>query len=101
MLHSAAGKNGLSGSRYQKGRCEDSTMTPGVLELGIQTFQHTKDLETSYTPTEEETLATYEGVGAASEVTGTKAQLLLVPQLPGLGWIFKEKVRATHHATVE
>lgn len=46
-------------------------------------------------------LVTYEGVGAASEMTGTKTQPLLVPQLPALGWIFKEEVPATHHATVE
>jgi len=44
-------------------------------------------------------LAAYEGVQAASEVIGTKAQLLLAPQLLVLGWKFKERVPSTHHDT--
>ncbi|GAB0176375.1 hypothetical protein GRJ2_000102700 [Grus japonensis] len=40
-----------------------------------------------------------EGVRAASEVIGTEAQLLLAPQLPVLGWMFKERAPSTHHAT--
>ena len=30
---------------------------------------------------------------------GTEAQLLLAPRLPVLGWMFKEMVPSTHHAT--
>ncbi|XP_009886818.1 PREDICTED: LOW QUALITY PROTEIN: thrombospondin-4-like, partial [Charadrius vociferus] len=55
-----------------------------------------KGFEANYTPTEKETLAAYEGVRAASEVIGTEAQLLLVPQLPVLDWMFKGKVPSTH-----
>jgi len=32
-------------------------------------------------------------------VVGTEAQLLLAPRLPVLGWIFKERIPSTHHAT--
>ncbi|RMC09942.1 hypothetical protein DUI87_12729 [Hirundo rustica rustica] len=45
--------------------------------------------EANYTPTEKEILAAYEGLQAASEVIGTKTQLLLAPRLPVLGWMFK------------
>ncbi|PKU32569.1 hypothetical protein llap_17127 [Limosa lapponica baueri] len=38
-------------------------------------------------------------VKAASEVIGIEAQLLLVPQVPVLGWMFKGKVPSAHHAT--
>ncbi|KAM4879250.1 uncharacterized protein FYW23_015363 [Sylvia borin] len=55
--------------------------------------------EANYTPTEKEILAAYEGVRAASEVIGMEAQLLLVPRLPVLGWMFRGKVPSTHHAT--
>ncbi|PKU43371.1 hypothetical protein llap_6341 [Limosa lapponica baueri] len=58
-----------------------------------------KGSEANYTPTEKEILAAYEGVRSASEVIGTEAQLLLVPRLPELGWMFKGKVPSTHHAT--
>ncbi|XP_029820605.1 uncharacterized protein LOC115307985 [Manacus vitellinus] len=57
-----------------------------------------KGSEASYTPTEKEILAAYEGVRAASEVIGTEAQLL-APRLPVLGWMFKGRVPSTHHAT--
>lgn len=50
----------------------DTRITPGVLELGYKRF------EACYIPTEKKILATYEGVQAASEVTGTEVQLLLV-----------------------
>ncbi|KAK4823426.1 hypothetical protein QYF61_002112 [Mycteria americana] len=33
------------------------------------------------------------------EVVGTEAQILLAPQLPVLGWMFKGRVPSTHHAT--
>lgn len=55
--------------------------------------------EANYTLIEQEILATYKGIRAASEVTDTKAQLLLVPPLPVLGWMFKAKVASTHHVT--
>jgi len=58
-----------------------------------------KGSEARYTPTEKEILAAYEGIRAASEVVGTEAQLLLAPRLPVLGWMFKERVPSTHHAT--
>jgi len=32
-------------------------------------------------------------------VVGTEAQLLLAPRLLILGWMFKERVPSTHHAT--
>jgi len=32
-------------------------------------------------------------------VVGTEAQLLLAPRLLVLGWMFKERVPSTHHAT--
>jgi len=55
------------------------------LELGIQGYE-----ARCYTPTKQEILAAYEGVRAALEVVGTETQLLLAPQLPVLGWMFKE-----------
>lgn len=48
---------------------------------------------------QKEILAVYEGAQAASEVVGTDAQLLLAPQFPVLGWMFKGRVPFTHHAT--
>jgi len=58
-----------------------------------------KGSEAHYTPTEKEIVVTYEGVRAASEVVSTEVQFLLAPRLPVLGWMFKERVPSTHHAT--
>ncbi|RMC20359.1 hypothetical protein DUI87_01208 [Hirundo rustica rustica] len=93
VLYSAAGNNGLSWSLWQKVPGE----TRGRL-LGFWSRSY-RGSEANYTPTEKEILAAYEGVQAASEVTGTEAQLLLAPRLPVLGWMFKGKVPSTHHAT--
>jgi len=41
----------------------------------------------------------YEGGWAASELISTEVQLLLVPRLPVLNWMFKGKVPSTHCAT--
>ncbi|RMC19962.1 hypothetical protein DUI87_00807 [Hirundo rustica rustica] len=93
VLYSAAGNNGLSWSLWQK--------VPGETRgrpLGFWSRSY-RGSEANYTPTEKEILAAYEGVQAASEVIGTEAQLLLAPQLTVLGWMFKEKVPSTHHAT--
>lgn len=40
-----------------------------------------------------------DGDRAALKVVGTEAQLLLAPQLPVLGWMLKDRVLSTHHAT--
>ncbi|RMC20554.1 hypothetical protein DUI87_01405 [Hirundo rustica rustica] len=93
VLYSAAGKNGLSWSLWQK--------VPGETRgrpLGFWSRSYRRS-EANYTPTEKEILAAYEGVQAASEVIGTEAQLLLAPRLPVLEWMFKRKVPSTHHAT--
>ena len=81
---------GVSGRNHQ-GRLEVDPWGSGAGD--------TKDPRPRYTPTEKEILAAYEGVRAASEVVGTEAQLLLAPRLPVLGWMFKERVPSTHHAT--
>ncbi|RMC05661.1 hypothetical protein DUI87_17746 [Hirundo rustica rustica] len=93
VLYLAAGSHGLSWSLWQKVPGE----TRGRL-LGFWSRSY-RGSEASYTPTEKEILAAYEGVHAASEVIGTEAQLLLAPRLPVLGWMFKGKVPSTHHAT--
>ncbi|RMC21010.1 hypothetical protein DUI87_01866 [Hirundo rustica rustica] len=93
VLYSAVGSHGLSWSLWQKVAGE----TQGQ-PLGFWSRSY-RGSEANYTPTEKEILAAYEGVQAASEVTGTEAQLLLAPQLPVLGWMFKGKVPSTHHAT--
>ncbi|RMC04188.1 hypothetical protein DUI87_19007 [Hirundo rustica rustica] len=93
VLYSAAGNNGLSWSLWQK--------VPGETRgrpLGFWS-QSYRGSKANYTPTEKEILAAYEGVQAASEVIGTETQLLLAPQLPVLGWMFKGNVPSTHHAT--
>ncbi|RMC18232.1 hypothetical protein DUI87_05113 [Hirundo rustica rustica] len=93
LLYSAAGNNGLSWSLWQK--------VPGESRgrpLGFWSRSY-RGSEANYTPTEKEILATYEGVQAASEVSGTETQLLLAPRLLVLGWMFKGKVPSTHHAT--
>ncbi|RMC09724.1 hypothetical protein DUI87_13511 [Hirundo rustica rustica] len=85
--------NGLSWNLWQK--------VPGETRgrpLGFWIRRY-RGSETNYTPTEKEILAAYEGVQAASEVVGTETQLLLAPQLPVLGWMFKAEVPSTHHAT--
>lgn len=64
----------------------------GVPESGY------KRSEACYIPTEKKTLATYEGVWAASEVISTKAQLSLASWLPLLGWMCKRDVPSTHDA---
>ncbi|RMB97036.1 hypothetical protein DUI87_26483 [Hirundo rustica rustica] len=93
MLYSVAGNNGLSWSLWQKGPGE----TRGR-PLGFWSRSY-RGSKANYTPTEKEILAAYEGVQAASEVVGTETQLLLAPQLPVLGWMFKAEVPSTHHAT--
>jgi len=93
MLYSTAGENGPTWSLWQK--------APGETRgrpLGFWSRVY-KGSEPCYTPTEKEILAAYEGVRAASEVVGTEAQLLLAPRLLVLGWMFKERVPSTHHAT--
>ncbi|RMC12212.1 hypothetical protein DUI87_09723 [Hirundo rustica rustica] len=93
VLYSAARNNGLSWTLWQK--------VPGEtwgqpLEFWSQSYRGS---EAKYSSTEKEILAAYKGVQAALEVTGPEAQLLLAPQLPVLGWMFKGKVPSTHHAT--
>ncbi|RMC19550.1 hypothetical protein DUI87_03108 [Hirundo rustica rustica] len=92
VLYSAAGSHGLSWSLWQKVPGETSGQPLGLWSRSY------RGSEANYTPTEKEILAAYEGVQAASEVIGTEAQLLLTPQLPVLGWMFKAKVSSTHHA---
>ncbi|XP_051655122.1 uncharacterized protein LOC127476333 [Manacus candei] len=93
VLYTAAGENGPSWSLWQKVPGETRGRPLGFWSRGY------KGSEASYTPTEKEILAAYEGVRAASEVIGTEAQLLLAPRLPVLGWMFKGRVPSTHHAT--
>ena len=81
---------GVSGRKHQ-GRLEvdpwgfgagdTKDLTPAILPLKKRFWQHMK------------------AFWAASEVVGTEAQLLLAPRLPVLGWMFKERVPSTHHAT--
>jgi len=93
MLYTAAGENGPTWSLWQKAPGETRGRPLGFWSRGY------KGSEARYTATEKEILAAYEGVRAASEVVGTEEQLLLAPQLPVLGWMFKERVPSTHHAT--
>ncbi|GAB0209821.1 hypothetical protein GRJ2_003447800 [Grus japonensis] len=93
VLYTAAGENGPTWSLWQKAPGETR-----VRPLGFWSWGYRRS-EARYTPREKEILATYEGVRAASEVIGTEAQLLLAPRLPVLGWMFKERVPSTHHAT--
>ena len=93
VLYTAAGENGPTWSLWQKAPGETRGRPLGFWSRGY------KGSEARYTPTEKEILAAYEGVRAASEVVGTEAQLLLAPRLPVLGWMFKERVPSTHHAT--
>ncbi|XP_057271668.1 uncharacterized protein LOC130602622 [Pezoporus wallicus] len=93
VLYTAAGENGPTWSLWQKAPGETRGRPLGFWSRGY------KGSEASYTPTEKEILAAYEGVRAASEVIGTEAQLLLAPRLPVLGWMFKGRVSSTHHAT--
>jgi len=93
VLYTAAGENGPTWSLWQKASGETRGRPLGFWSRGYKGF------EACYTPTEKEILAAYEGVRAASEVVGTEAQILLAPRLPVLGWMFKERVPSTHHAT--
>ncbi|RMC01121.1 hypothetical protein DUI87_22387 [Hirundo rustica rustica] len=93
VLYSAAGNNGLSWSLWQKVPGETRGRPLRFWSRGY------RGSEANYTPTEKEILAAYEGLQAASEVIGTETQLLLAPQLPVLGWMFKGKVPSMHHAT--
>lgn len=49
--------------------------------------------------TEKEILPAYEGIQAASEVTGNDVQFLLAPWVLVLNWMFKGEVLSTHHVT--
>ncbi|RMB93616.1 hypothetical protein DUI87_29842 [Hirundo rustica rustica] len=93
VLYSAAGNNGLSWSLWQKVLGETRGRPLGFWS------QSYRGSQANYTPTEKEILATYERLQAASEVIGTKTQLLLAPRLPVLGRMFKGNVPSTHHAT--
>ena len=93
MLYAAAGENGPTWSCWQKVPGETRGQPLGFWSRGY------RGSEACHTPTEEEILAAYEGVQAASEVVGTEAQLLLVPRLPVLGWMFKGNIPSPHHAT--
>ncbi|GAB0203012.1 hypothetical protein GRJ2_002766800 [Grus japonensis] len=93
VLYTAAGENGPTWSLWQKAPGETRGRPLGFWSRGY------RGSEARYTPTEKEILAAYEGVQAASEVTGTEAQLLLALRLPVLGWMFKERAPSTHHAT--
>ncbi|GAB0181133.1 hypothetical protein GRJ2_000578600 [Grus japonensis] len=86
-------ENGSTWSLWQKAPGESQGLPLGFWSWGY------RGSEACYTPTEKEILAAYKGVQAASEATGTKAQLLLAPRLPVLGWMFKGRVPSTHHAT--
>ncbi|KAF4803564.1 hypothetical protein TURU_015001 [Turdus rufiventris] len=93
VLYSIAGSHGLSWSLWQK--------VPGETRgqpLGFWSRSY-RWSEANYTPTEKKILAAYEVVQAALEVIGMEAQLLLAPQLPVLGWMFRGKVPSTQHAT--
>ncbi|KAK4817261.1 hypothetical protein QYF61_005474 [Mycteria americana] len=93
VLCTAAGENGPTWSPWQKAPGETRGQPLGFWSRGY------RGSEACYTPSEEEILAAYEGVQAASEVVGTEAQLLLARRLPVLGWMFKGRVLSTHHAT--
>ncbi|KAJ7413217.1 hypothetical protein BTVI_43875 [Pitangus sulphuratus] len=93
VLYAAAGNNGPLWSFWQKVPEETQIQPLGLWSQGY------KGSEACYIPTEKEILAAYEAVPAASEVIGTKAQLLLALRLPVLGWMFKGKVPSTHPAT--
>ncbi|GAB0192610.1 hypothetical protein GRJ2_001726300 [Grus japonensis] len=93
VLYTTAGENGPTWSLWQKAPGETRGQPLGFWSQGY------RGSEARYTPTEKEILAAYEGVRAASEVIGTEAQLLLAPRLPVQGWMFKERVSSTHHAT--
>ncbi|KAK4810531.1 hypothetical protein QYF61_004494 [Mycteria americana] len=78
-----------------------TAMSPPTSKKETQAFLGVgyRGSEACYTPTEKELLAAYEGVRAALEVVGTEAQLLLATWLPVLGWMFRQRVPSTHHAT--
>ncbi|GAB0207896.1 hypothetical protein GRJ2_003255300 [Grus japonensis] len=72
VLYTTAGENGPTWSLWQKAHGETRDRPLAFWSRGYRVF------EARYTPTKKEILAAYEGVRAASEVTGTEAQLLLV-----------------------
>ncbi|GAB0181129.1 hypothetical protein GRJ2_000578200 [Grus japonensis] len=87
-------ENGFTWSLWQKAPGETRGRPLGFWSQGYG------GSEACYAPTEKEIAAACEGVQAALEATGTtEAQLLLAPQLPALGWMFKGRVPSTHHAT--
>ncbi|GAB0186047.1 hypothetical protein GRJ2_001070000 [Grus japonensis] len=90
VLYTTARENGPTWSLWQKAPGETQGRPLGFWSRGS---------EASYTPTEKEILAAYEGVRSASEVIGTEAQLLLAPRLPVLGWMFRKTAPSTHHGT--
>jgi len=93
VLYSTAGENGSTWSLWQKAPGETRGQPLGFWSRGY------KESEVRYTPTEKEILSAYEGIRVSSEVVGTEAQLLLAPRLPVQGWMFKERVPSTYHAT--
>ncbi|KAK4817256.1 hypothetical protein QYF61_005469 [Mycteria americana] len=93
VLYTTARENGPTWSLWQKAPGEIRGQPLGFWSRGY------RGSEACYAPSEEEILAAYEGVQAASEVVGTEAQLLLARRLPVLGWMFKGRVLSTHHAT--
>ncbi|KAJ7399478.1 hypothetical protein BTVI_114603 [Pitangus sulphuratus] len=87
VLYSVDGDNGPSWSLWQK--------VPGETQghpLGFWS-RSCRGSEANYIPT------AYEGVQAASEVTGTEEQILLAPQLLVLSWMFEGKEPSMLHAT--
>jgi len=87
MLYTASRENSPTWSLWEK--------TPGGLKCFG--FEDTEDSRPN-TPTGKEILAVYEKVWAASELVCSEAQLLLAPQLPVQGWMFKGRVPSIHHA---
>ncbi|KAJ7409117.1 hypothetical protein BTVI_57822 [Pitangus sulphuratus] len=73
VLYTSATENGPSWGFWQKVPGETQGRPLGFWSQGYKGF------EACYTLTEKDILAAYEGVRAASEVIGTKAQLLLAP----------------------
>jgi len=93
VLYTTGGENGPTWSLWQKAPGEIQGWPLGFWSRGY------RGSEAHYAPTEKEILEAYEGVRAASEVVSTETHLLLVHWLPVLGWMFKERVPSTHHAT--
>lgn len=94
VLYTAVRENGLTCSLWQKAPGEDLRSTPRVLETGIQRIRGLL-----YSQLKKKYCLYMKVFKAASEVVGTEAWLLLTPQLPVLGWMFKGRIPSTHHAT--